>query len=447
MHSNKYFVYIFIVVLFVYQCDNDNNKSIQETVEPNENIDIYIEEDFFEGYTLISPVASKNSYLINMEGYIIKKWSSDNTPLAVYLSEDGTLIRTYKVDSNDFNFGGKTGGIEMFDFEGNIIWDWQYCSDTYCLHHDISILPNGNILATVWDKKTANEAIANGRNPDLLINNEVWSERILEVKPNGSNNAEIIWEWSLWDHLVQDFDNAKLNFGVVSEHPELINLNFTIGDANLNHINSIFYIETYDQIVMSSRRFNELFIIDHSTTTIEASSNSGGNYNKGGRLLYRWGNPLAYNSGTEDDQKLFGQHDVRFISNLPSNGGNFLVFNNNRFENVSTIDEFLIPLNSDGSYDLIENTTNLPLDYEWSYMSPDIYAPRVSGALRLDNGNTLITVGTEGRLIEINSEGSIVWSYTIPLETNDVFKCFRYPTDYPPFLNQDLSILEGEIIE
>ncbi|WP_299519607.1 aryl-sulfate sulfotransferase [Winogradskyella sp.] len=446
MSINKYLVLFVLLSIFLYQCKSDDDFT-EEIIEPNENVGVYIKNEFFEGYTLISPVVSNNSYLINMEGYVVKKWISDNIPLAVYLDENGHLLRTYKVESDDFNSGGKTGGIEMFDFEGNVIWDWQYCNSDYCLHHDISILPNGNILATVWDRKTADDAIANGRNPDLLIDNEVWSERIIEIKPVGFNDAEIVWEWSLWNHLIQNFDDTKLNFGVVSEHPDLIDLNFTIGDANLNHINSIFYIDSYDQIIMSSRRFNELFIIDHSTSTTEASGDSGGNYNKGGRLLYRWGNPSAYGSGSQNDQRLFGQHDVRYISGLPSNGGNFLVFNNNRFENASSIDEFLIPQNSDGSYNLLENTNNLPLDYEWSYMSPEIYAPRVSGAMRLVNGNTLITVGTEGLLTEINSDQEIVWSYTIPIETNDVFKCFRYSKTYPAFNNQELPILENTAIE
>jgi len=446
MPIKKYIFFCFLFSIIVYQCKSDDSFN-EEVIEPNENIGVYIENEFLDGYTLISPVTSNNSYLISMEGYVVKKWTSNNQPLAVYLNEDGTLLRTYKIQSDGFNFGGKTGGIEMFDFEGNVIWDWQYCNDDHCLHHDISILPNGNILATVWDRKSADEAIANGRDPDLLTSNEVWSERVIEVKPIGSNDAQIVWEWSLWDHIVQDFDNTKLNFGVVSEHPELIDLNYTIGDANLNHINSIFYIELYDQIVMSSRRFNELFIIDHSTTTNEASGSIGGNYNKGGRLLYRWGNPLAYDNGTQNDQRLFGQHDVRFINGLPSNGGNFLVFNNNRFENISSVDEFLIPQNTDGSYDLSQNTDNLPLDYEWSYMGTNIYAPRVSGASRLSNGNTLITVGTEGQIIEINNQDNIVWSYTIPLDANDVFKCFRYPLDYPAFSNQELPILEDVIIE
>jgi hypothetical protein len=37
-----------------------------------------------------------------------------------------------------------------------------------------------------------------------------------------------------------------------------------------------------------------LWVIDHQTTTAQAASHTGGRYNKGGDLLYRWGNPQTY---------------------------------------------------------------------------------------------------------------------------------------------------------
>jgi hypothetical protein len=37
----------------------------------------------------------------------------------------------------------------------------------------------------------------------------VWSEQILEIKPSGISGGTIVWEWHLWDHLVQDYDASK----------------------------------------------------------------------------------------------------------------------------------------------------------------------------------------------------------------------------------------------
>ena len=64
---------------------------------------------------------------------------------------------------------------------------------------------------------------------------------------------------------------------------------------------------------MSARWFNEVWIIDHSTSTEEAASHVGGKHGKGGDLIYRWGNPYAYFAGLPSDQVFFGQHDARWI--------------------------------------------------------------------------------------------------------------------------------------
>ena len=135
---------------------------------------------------------------------------------------------------------------------------------------------------------------------------------------------EVVGEWSVWDHLVQDYDPAKANFGVVAEHPEL------------------------EQILISARNFSEIWIIDHSTTTEEAAGHSGGNGGKGGDLLYRWGNPQAYRAGTFADQQLFWQHNPHWIPEGLPGAGNILIFNNGyeyegRYPDYSSVVEITPP--------------------------------------------------------------------------------------------------------
>lgn len=449
MNNTTKLILILLILSQFTACKQDDDATLEvPEVEINENVQVYNSDGLFPGYVLFNPVSSKSTYLINNEGHIVKKWTSNNLGLSVQLKANGHLVRSYKVANSVFNFGGLMGGIEEFDFEGNLVWDWQYSTNEYAMHHDLALLPNGNILATVWDLKSAEVAISNGRNPDLLINNAVWSERIIEIKPRGLNDADIVWQWSVWDHLVQDFDPSKANYQNVSEHPELIDLNYTIGDANLNHINSLFYIEEFDQIVFSSRRFNEIMILDHSTNTSEASNHFGGNYGKGGDLLYRWGNPEAYKMGTLTDKKLYGQHDATYLGGLPTNGGgNFMVFNNDGFPNMSSVQEIKIPQQSNGAFNLHPNTNNLPIDFAWTYTNPEIYSPRVSGSLRLENGNTLISHGTKGLIYEIDSNSNILWKYEIPLTVNEFFKAQKYSKEYAVFENENLPILENQIID
>ena len=87
-------------------------------------------------------------------------------------------------------------------------------------------LPNGNVLLIVWDRKTTEEAIAAGRRPEMTGDKHLIVDSLVEIKPTGKTTGEVVWEWHLWDHLVQDFDKTKANFGNVGEHPELVNINY-----------------------------------------------------------------------------------------------------------------------------------------------------------------------------------------------------------------------------
>ncbi|MCP4540779.1 MAG: hypothetical protein GY832_26885, partial [Chloroflexi bacterium] len=203
-------------------------------------------------------------------GDTVFTWDSTYRPgNAVYLLENGKLLRTGNTQSTSFNVGGTGGIVEEIAPDGSITWSFSYDTDQVRLHHDIEPLSNGNVLMISWELKTESEAIAAGRNPTLLSDNELWPDTIIEVNPE---TKAIVWEWRVWDHLIQDYDVSKDNFGVVADHPELIDLNCngpgtSSGSADWNHTNSIDYNAEFDQILLSVRSFSEIWVIDHSTTT------------------------------------------------------------------------------------------------------------------------------------------------------------------------------------
>jgi hypothetical protein len=381
-------------------------------------------------------------------------------------------LRTAVVNNPRFGAGGAGGLIQEFNWDGNLVWEFEYSSDRYRQHHDVEKLPNGNILIIAWEYKSFDDATAAGRNPDLMSQHEdpeLWPDHIIEVEPDSPDGENIVWEWHVWDHLIQDFDSLSLNYGVVSEHPELIDINYVRAGQNAqspdwNHINAVDYNAAFDQIILSVRHFDEIWVIDHSTTTEEAAGHTGGNSGKGGDLLYRWGNPQTYDAGDATDQKLFLQHDSHWIEwGLPGEG-NILIFNNGLFRpggNYSTIEEIIPPVDHNGTYSKSPGEPYEPENPVWKYAAPDddFFSPNVSGSQRLPNGNTLICSGYTGNFFEVTNEGRLVWLYVNPVirtgpmyfevpilgSQNWVFRAYRYSPDYPGFNGRDLT--PGDPIE
>jgi hypothetical protein len=418
-----------------------------------------------DGYVLFAPTGGTNTYLIDKCGKQVKSWASAYRPSqSCYLLPDGTLLRPGNANNTTFNAGGKGGIIQKIDWSGTVTWSYTISSTSECQHHDIKALPNGNVLAIVWESKTNTQAIAQGRNP-ALTTTTVWSEKIIEIQPSGLTGGTIVWEWHLWDHLVQDFDNAKPNYGVVASSPQLINLNYsassntTIGQDWI-HLNSIDYNPTLNQILLSSHSFEEVWIIDHSTTTAEAASHTGGNSGKGGDVLYRWGNPQAYSNGTVANQKLFGQHNASWIeSGLPYQN-EIMIFNNGNGRtggNYSTV-EIINPPVSGFTYSA--TLPYLPTTTSWIYNagnSATLYAQNVSGSQQLSNGNVLFCNGPSGVFKEVSSTGATLWEYVNPVNgtgiinqgtaptQNLAFRCTFYPKNFAGFTGK--TLVAGSTIE
>ena len=429
---------------------------------------ISLTEEAYDGYTLFS--SYKNTFLINNCGQVINQWSSDYLPgHSVYILPNGNLIRAGRKDTSTITFGGVGGIVEMFDWDGNLVWEFVYSSDDYRLHHDIYPMPNGNILVLAATVMSNEETILAGRDPNLVSGAGIlYNEQILEIKPIGTNDYSIEWEWNFNDHLIQDYDDTKNNYGVIEEHPEKLDINFLndrIPAENWLHVNSIQYDETLDQIVISSRNLSELFIIDHSTTTEEASGDIGGTYGKGGDFLYRWGNPVAYRQGNEDNRTLFGQHFPHIIKPGLKDEGKIILFNNgtDREPAFSEVMIFSAPTTSPGIYTYEPDSSYGPEAAEFTYSSNEdnnFTSGILSGAIRLPNENLLICDGNSGRLFEITATNDIVWNYIIPMNNttgeissqgdvlesgNSTFRGIKYSTDYEGFTGKDVT--PGDPIE
>lgn len=418
-----------------------------------------------DGYTLIYPHNQPDVMLLNFCGEVVHRWGNDSLRRpgnVAYLRANGDLIRTSRPAffGNDAIWAGGGGAtIERLTWDGDLLWGVTHNDSTGRLHHDIAPMPNGHVLAIAWERVDSAEAAANGRLPELLEDGELWSERIIEYAPDGNGGAEEVWTWRVWDHLIQDVDSTLLNYGVVADHPDKVDINFgTPQNAAPDwlHINSIDFNPMTGEILLSVPTFDELWILQHGV------ADEG--------LKWRWGNPEAHDAGGPEDQKLHYQHDAHWLIEPWLQGaqdaGKIGVFNNS---NPSLVGPYssahLIDASPDasGNYPTDEATgALLPASFDWTWTQTppqDFYSSGLSSFQRLPNGNNLLLAGRSGQILEYTPDGDLAWAYTVPLQSgqpatqgdalgvnaNLTFRAVRYPGIFPAFADVDLS--NGEAIE
>ncbi|MGB5318674.1 aryl-sulfate sulfotransferase [Eudoraea sp.] len=453
-------------------------------------------ENLLDGYLMYAVPNSPMFYLINRRGEVVHQWKGNYDGFVSYLMDDGSLmVGALDPDFPTFGFGGPYGRLQKISWDGKMLWDYEYAARDSMIHHDFAVKPDGNILALAYKKIPYEQAIEMGRKPEYTPLGGPWLEKIVEIEPQGKDDGKIVWEWRIEDHLIQDYDSTKLNFGKLEDHPELIS--FNVGDSvppvisqdsvdvlvgmgrgrnlttnnrgsDLFHLNAINYNAELDQIAFSSPELSEVFIIDRGVTSTEARGHSGGKRGKGGDILYRWGNPQNYNLGDSTDRKLYYQHDIRWIEKGKPGAGNLTLYNNDvpmgpDSLNYSTIYELNPPINAEGSYDLQDNNRYGPEEPYWTYVAKDtlsFYGSFISGAHRMENGNTFINEGPKGRFFEVTPEGDMVWEYLNPYrgdirkpdgEPHDImpttyfiFRATFIPADHPAFEGKELKPLDPQ---
>jgi hypothetical protein len=380
----------------------------EETPEftPEGVVEVFSPDKIDSNYILVNEAAANRVFLMDKEARLLHEWPlTNNIGNDVFLLPNGKLLASLESDSPQIQLGGKGGRLQFIAPNGTLDWDFIYSSSEGETHHDAELLPNGNVIAMVWSKIPAEAAKQSG----FMLDDDVFPESIIEIDPATN---EVIWEWHSWDHLIQDYDQTMDNYGVIADHPERIDINYVPKSGNsveikgdIMHANGIAYDKVNDVILLSANFYSEVWVIDHSTTTQEAASNSGGAYGKGGDLIYRFGNPMAYGN-TLGERMFYNNHFPNILKG--DNLGKLLIFSNGNGLGQSTVLELELP----AIYDLKASTNN-ELKVTWSFTDPDLYSGKVSGAVPLPNGNILITEGDFG-FWEVTREKEVVWKFKAP---------------------------------
>ncbi len=485
------------------QSENLNGKAAPPVGTPYKSTDpearglVYNSGQAAPGYILFSPLLSDTTYLVDVDGLVVHQWKSDFAPGAgLYLLDNGNLLRSARdPEVTSFRSGGVGGLIEEFTWDGEPVWKWGVASEQQVFHHDIEQLPNGNVLALGWEVRDADEARKAGRREDLLPEQGIWPDFIMEIEKLPPDGGNVIWEWHVWDHLIQNADDKATAFGDPAHSPHLVDINGdgepsmvddeeleqlkAIGyvpedatkedlDSDFLHINAIDYNPHLDQIALSVPQLGEIWIIDHSTNPSESVGSTGGRAGRGGDLLYRWGNPRVYGHGTKADQQLFYQHDVRWIPDTMPGAGNLTIFNNGGGRpdgDWSSVIEITPPLTDDGRYKIGADGSFASATPAWTYSaeaSESFFAPFISGANRIANGHTMVCSGPDGRFFEVTRDGKIVWEYLNPfsggvrnsdgsmpqpgLESRPfaVFRATKISADHPALIGRALIPLDPQ---
>ena len=370
--------------------------------------------------------------------------------LTAYILENGNILRAGK-DS-----------LELRDWNNNLIWSFDVSSIGFNQHHDIEPLPNGNILLVVLDSYDSTAMFSQGLATDFS-SSTFRLDRIVEIEPTGISGATVVWEWAFYDHLIQSIDPTKPNYGIIDDHPELLDMNFeAVSESDFTHVNAVDYNADLDQIIISARHTNELYIIDHSTTTLEAASHTGGDSGKGGDFLWRWGNPQVYHSSFDESHRTLGkQHDCQWIES-GLHEGKISVYNNESVNAFGASEIGIIAPSLDANTYLMNNDQFEPLFFEWNWFGTiqgeSMSTTIKSGVQILPNNNALIMETGKGKIAEIDAFGNLVWLYEIPIglnifdqyevpTNNSAFRATRYPENYIGFVGVDLTpsmILEDQ---
>ena len=396
----------------------------------------------FDGYTLVAPLQTNVTYLMDMDGNIINEWTCDTTPFYSELLPNGNLIRHGRLPDAWPAYGGVSGVLQEYDWSGNKVWEYKmFTPGVEVSHHTFEVMPNGNYMLLGWEHKSYDEMVKAGRDVNLpghsvfkdgmKINGRmvegIWPDFVREINRQG----ETVWEWHVWDHLGKGPDKIDINVFLTPKRSPVQ------AGPDWTHFNGVSYNPNTDQVALTSRNLGEVYIIDKKT----------------GNIVSRWGNPANYGEGKfpsgyydDGDTELFGPHAPDWTSDTT----------------VSIFDNGDARLSANYSRAVEVDVTTGKIVWQWrpadvGTTPSNFYTATQGGCQKLPNGNWLITsTNTGGHTIEVTPDKEIVWEFINPLGRGNkvyatsgkhgqtgqfmVHKSLRYAKDDPRFAGKDMSV-------
>ena len=311
------------------------------------------------GFTYYTTVNDCSSHLIDLHGNVLREWSHE--PCHVWgnsiLLPDGDVLAVHRspADEETPDEMAEARYLLRLDWNNELRWKVQIP-----VHHDVDIMPNGNIAALTYRHRAI---------PEISSELVARDHYLMELTPDG----EIVSETSLGDILLASSDRVPLQ-DVKPRHFE--------GQQEVDHLHSN-SIEFFRRPELAKRdplyaQTNMIVCFRHQDMVVIFDW-------KAKRAIWSWG-----------QGEMLGPHDATLLAN-----GNILIFDNGLGRKWSRVVE-------------VDPHTD---EIVWEYRAPvkeDFYTITRGASQRTDAGTTLITNSRLGAVFEVTPDGEVVWSFETP---------------------------------
>lgn len=317
-----------------------------EAKTDEEGVTVYDRARAAHGLNLFSSQHRSTAFLMDMDGTVVHRWVTDRHMGGVELDPDGNL---FVIDTDK--------GLRKLDFAGNELWFAEAR-----VHHDIDVAADGSI----WMLTRETRAIErDGVTYDIL------DDRIVVATADGVVTDRSL---SLYDVIGDRIPQQRLDaLAAWLAHRDDDGLDTKVVEDtpyDVFHANAIDWLDRdipgvarRGQLLLSVREIDTVLILDFDTKQVVWAMDEG----------------------------LSRQHHP---SLLPSD--NLLIFDNGVSSNASRVIEV--------------DPTTYELVWQFRGDPPSAFFSRLRGAAqRLPNGNTLITDSANGRAVEVDRDGAVVW--------------------------------------
>lgn len=383
----------------------------------------------FPGYNLITPMPGRAApepvegigeiTLMDMKGKKVHTWKTPYPTWYSRLMPDGHIVCSLRCSKptpkrpgyDNYFMGGASGMLMELDWDSNILFEHFDPN----MHHDFRKLPNGNYMYIGWEEVPSDlkKRVRGGIKGTEHKDGTMFGDYLREIDSSGNT----VWEWHGNDHLDPDIDIIGL-------------IHFREEWTHMNDIDPL----PDGRIMCSARHTDNAFIIDRSS----------------GDVIWRWGNTAYLDRETglveqydiRDPKNMGGPHDAHMIEKGLPGEGNMIVYDNGMYNYFSRALEVDIKTG-----DIVWQSEEA-FGIEGYVRGRIHFAPMISGADRMPNGNTLICSGTNGVVFELTKNRELVWHWVREEPNADsevkwgIFRVHRYGRDYCPQFN-DLPAPEG----